>query len=49
MVFYSNYQVLTAAAMLNIVYPISMGMKHKTLQAFDTPTYHMTPHFNEAH
>lgn len=35
--------------MLNISYPKDMQVTHKTLHAFDSPTYKMTPHFTEAH
>ena len=42
------YVVLTAAAMLDIRYPKEMNMNHKVLQAYDIPTYKMTPHFDEA-
>lgn len=37
--------VLTAAAMLKITYPKDMGINHKTINAFDMPSYKMTPHF----
>jgi len=41
--------VLTSAAMLGVSYPKEMGMNHKTINAFDIPTYKMTPHFGEAY
>ena len=34
--------------MLNISYPAGLEINHKTLNAFDIPTYKMTPHFEEA-
>lgn len=40
--------VLTAAAMLNISYPKDLEINHKTIHAFDIPTYKMTPHFEDA-
>lgn len=41
--------VLTAAAMLGVSYPKEMGMNHKIVNAFDIPTYKMTPHFEECY
>lgn len=39
------YEVLTAAAMLGVSYPKDIGINHKIINAFDIPTYKMTPHF----
>ncbi len=44
----SSHAVLTSAAMLNIAYPKEHGISHKTINAFDVPSYKMTPHFEEA-
>ncbi len=38
--------VLTSAAMLNVSYPKELHMKHKIINAFDIPSYKMTPHFD---
>jgi protein-tyrosine phosphatase len=40
--------VLTSAAMLNIFYEKEHNINHKTIQAFDIPSYKMTKHFEEA-
>ena len=40
--------MLTAAAGLHIVYPKELNIDHKVLNAWDVPTYKMTPHFEEA-
>lgn len=40
-----SYLVLTAAAMLGVSYPKEAGINHKIVNAFDIPTYKMTPHF----
>lgn len=40
-----NHLVLTAAAMLNIHYPKEAGINHKVINAYDIPSYKMTPHF----
>ena len=37
--------VFTAAAMLGVAYPVDMQMNHKTIHAFDMPSYKMTQHF----
>ena len=34
--------------MLNITYPKELNINHKTINAFDIPSYKMTPHFEEA-
>lgn len=34
--------------MLGIVYPKDLQITHKTINAFDLPSYKMTPHFEEA-
>lgn len=39
--------VLTAAAMLGIAYSKEYQITHKTINAFDLPSYKMTPHFEE--
>lgn len=39
------YSVLTAAAMLGVAYPADLQMNHKTIHAFDMPSYKMTQHF----
>jgi protein-tyrosine phosphatase len=44
----STMLVLTAAAMLGIAYSKEYQITHKTINAFDLPTYKMTPHFEEA-
>ena len=35
--------------MLGIQYPKDLQINHKTLNAFDLPTYKMTVHFEEAY
>jgi predicted protein tyrosine phosphatase len=35
--------------MLGVSYPKEMGINHKIVNAFDIPTYKMTPHFDECH
>jgi protein-tyrosine phosphatase len=35
--------------MLDISYPKEHGISHKVINAFDIPTYKMTPHFEEAY
>lgn len=35
--------------MLGVSYPKDMGMNHKIINAFDIPTYKMTPHFEDAY
>ena len=42
---FSPYVVLTAAAMLGISYPKENEINHKIINAFDIPSYKMTPHF----
>ncbi len=37
--------VFTAAAMLGVAYPVELQMNHKTIHAYDMPSYKMTPHF----
>ena len=39
------YPVLTAAAMLGVAYPKDHPLAHKVINAYDTPSYKMTPHF----
>lgn len=39
------YLVLTAAAQLGVKYPPNLNIVHKTINAYDIPTYKMTPHF----
>lgn len=34
--------------MLGISYPKEHSINHKTINAFDIPSYKMTPHFEEA-
>ena len=34
--------------MLGVQYPKDLGINHKTINAFDMPSYKMTPHFEEA-
>ena len=34
--------------MLGVAYPKDAGINHKTINAFDVPSYKMTPHFDEA-
>lgn len=34
--------------MLNVSYSKDLQMKHKVINAFDIPSYKMTPHFDEA-
>lgn len=41
--------MLTAAAMLGVSYPKEAGINHKIVNAFDIPTYKMTPHFDECY
>jgi protein-tyrosine phosphatase len=41
--------VLTAAAMLGVAYPKEERISHKVINAFDLPSYKMTPHFEEAY
>jgi len=36
---------LTSGAMLNINYPKDANINHKIINAFDIPSYRMTPHF----
>ena len=40
--------VLTSAAMLGVSYTKEHEISHKIINAFDIPTYKMTPHFEEA-
>lgn len=42
------YLVLTSAAMLGVQYSKDHQINHKTINAFDLPSYKMTPHFEEA-
>lgn len=42
---HSSHSVLTAAAMLGIAYSKDHQITHKTINAFDLPSYKMTPHF----
>jgi hypothetical protein len=41
--------VFTAAAMLGVGYPSDLQINHKTIHAFDMPSYKMTQHFEEAY
>jgi hypothetical protein len=43
--FYWLLVVFTAAAMLGVAYPADMQMNHRTIHAFDMPSYKMTQHF----
>ena len=40
--------VFTAAAMLGVCYSKEAKINHKTINAFDIPTYKMSKHFDEA-
>lgn len=42
------YKVLTSAAMLDINYAKEHEISHKIINAYDVPSYKMTPHFEEA-
>lgn len=35
--------------MLGVKYPKEANINHKVINAFDIPTYKMTPHFDEAY
>lgn len=35
--------------MLGVKYPKEANINHKVINAFDVPTYKMTPHFDEAY
>lgn len=42
------YKVLTSAAMLDINYAKEHEIDHKIINAYDVPSYKMSPHFEEA-